>query len=233
MYGIDIFQSKDRFVAIGGDWKKKFQICNINIKLPDPDNEVTEKLSKELISFQDEYMSQAAVSDKLNEQQNLDIVKVCYKNIEAFCTTEEPIGRVQGHEIILELTCQAPYPPVLRRPPYPSSPKSRIALEQHIKELLDLRVLRKFGHNEQVEITSPVIIAWHNENSRMVGDFRALNNYTKADNYPIPRIDHSLHNLSKAKYITCMDVLKGFHQIPIEPESRKFMRIICHLGVYE
>jgi hypothetical protein len=30
-----------------------------------------------------------------------------------------------------------------------------------------------------------------------------------------------------------MDVLKGFHQIPIEPNSRQFMRIICHLGVFE
>ena len=30
-----------------------------------------------------------------------------------------------------------------------------------------------------------------------------------------------------------MDVLKGFHQIPIEPSSRQFMRIICHLGVFE
>ena len=67
----------------------------------------------------------------------------------------------------------------------------------------------------------------------MVGDFSALNNYIKYDNYPIPRIYHSLHNLSKAKYITFMDVLKGFHQIPIEPSSRQFMRIICHLGVFE
>ena len=30
-----------------------------------------------------------------------------------------------------------------------------------------------------------------------------------------------------------MDVLKGFHQIPIEKDSRKFLRIICHLGIYE
>jgi hypothetical protein len=67
----------------------------------------------------------------------------------------------------------------------------------------------------------------------MVGDFRALNNYTKPDYYPIPRIDHSLHNFSKAKYITTMDVLKGFHQIPIDPDSRQFLRIICHLGIYE
>jgi hypothetical protein len=48
----------------------------------------------------------------------------------------------------------------------------------------------------------------------MVGDFRALNNHTKADYYPIPRIDHALHNLSKSKNITTMDVLKVFHQTP-------------------
>lgn len=178
-------------------------------------------------------MSQAAISDILTNAQILDVLKVCYNNKEAFCTTEEPIGNVTGHDIKLELTCEPPYPPALRKAAYPSSPKSRIALEAHIKELIDLRVLRKVGHNEQVEITTPVIIAWHNDKSRMVGDFRALNNYTKADNYPIPRIDHSLHNLSKAKYITCMDVLKGFHQIPIELNSRQFMRIICHLVVFE
>jgi len=30
-----------------------------------------------------------------------------------------------------------------------------------------------------------------------------------------------------------MDILKGFHQIPIEAESRKYLRIICHLVIYE
>jgi hypothetical protein len=190
-------------------------------------------VSKELQDFKNEYLDQSSVSDILDDKQKLDVLQACYKNKEAFCTTEEPIGNVTGHDIKIELTCSPPYPPALRRAPYPSSPKSREALDSHIRELVDLKVIRKVGHNEQVEITTPVIIAWHNEKSRMVGDFRALNNYTKADNYPIPRIDHSLHNLSKSKYITTMDVLKGFHQIPIDPDSRQFMRIICHLGVYE
>jgi len=80
---------------------------------------------------------------------------------------------------------KSPYPPLLRRHPYPSSPKSRAALEQQIKELIELKVVRKVGHNEPVDINTPVLIAWHTENSRMVGDFRALNNYTQADYYPI------------------------------------------------
>ena len=96
-------------------------------------------------------------------------MSLCYNNKSAFCTSDHPIGNIKGHDLILTLTIDPPYPPILRRPPYPSSPKSRIALEEHIKELINLCVLRKVGHNEQVDITTPVIVAWHNDKSGMVG----------------------------------------------------------------
>ncbi|KAI7940919.1 hypothetical protein MJO28_013204 [Puccinia striiformis f. sp. tritici] len=225
--------SRDRFYTIGGDRKRKFQICRIKTTTTEEVTTNNVELLHEITSFESEYLSQASLSHLLSDQQKKDILQVCFESKEAFCTTEEPIGNITGHDMKLELTVSSPYPLILRRPPYHSSPKSREALTTHIQELLDLKVIRKVGHNEQVDITAPVIIAWHNDKSRMVGDFRCLNNYTKADYYPIPRIDHSLHKLSKAKYITAMDVLKGFHQIPIHPESREFMRIICHLGIYE
>ena len=84
-----------------------------------------------------------------------------------------------------------------------------------------------------MEITTPVIIAWHNDKSRMVGDFRALNNYTVPDRYPIPRIAETLTNIAKARYITSMDALKGFHQNRVSERARKYLRIITHKGVYE
>jgi hypothetical protein len=37
--------------------------------------------------------------------------------------------------------------------------------------LIKLGVLRKVGANKGVDITTPVIIAWHNNKSRLVGDF--------------------------------------------------------------
>ncbi|MBW0460375.1 hypothetical protein O181_000090 [Austropuccinia psidii MF-1] len=94
-------------------------------------------------------------------------------------------------------------------------------------------VIRKIGHNEIVEITTPVIITWHDGNSRFCGDFRALNSYTKADRYPITRISHALDKLEKAKDITKMDCMKGFHQNGVKPNSIKLFRIICHMGIYE
>ncbi|MBW0468971.1 hypothetical protein O181_008686 [Austropuccinia psidii MF-1] len=96
-----------------------------------------------------------------------------------------------------------------------------------------MEVIRKIGHNEIVEITTPVLITWHDGKSRSCGDFRALNNYTTSDRYPIPRIPHALDKLAKAKYITKMDCIKGFHQNGVKPNSMKLLRIICHMGIYE
>ncbi|MBW0546513.1 hypothetical protein O181_086228 [Austropuccinia psidii MF-1] len=67
----------------------------------------------------------------------------------------------------------------------------------------------------------------------MVGDFRALNTYTVPDRYPIPRIQETLTQLSRAKYITSMDALKGFHQNVLMPKAKKLLRIITHCGIYE
>ncbi|MBW0587364.1 hypothetical protein O181_127079 [Austropuccinia psidii MF-1] len=67
----------------------------------------------------------------------------------------------------------------------------------------------------------------------MVGDFRALNTYTVPDGYPIPRIQETLTQLSKAKYITSMDALKGFHQNVLTPKAKKLLRIITDCGIYE
>ncbi|MBW0524252.1 hypothetical protein O181_063967 [Austropuccinia psidii MF-1] len=94
-------------------------------------------------------------------------------------------------------------------------------------------VIRKIGHNEIVEITTPVLITWHNDKSRLCGDLRDLNNYLKADGYPIPRIPHALDKLSKAKYITKIYCTKVFHQNGVKPNSIKLFGIICHMGIYE
>ncbi|MBW0520509.1 hypothetical protein O181_060224 [Austropuccinia psidii MF-1] len=98
---------------------------------------------------------------------------------------------------------------------------------------MKLGVLRKVGPKEEVEFTMPVIITWHNDKSRMVGDFRALSTYTIPDRNSIPRAHETLTQLSKAKCITSIDALEGFHQNVLTPHSRKLLRVISHCGTYE
>ncbi|MBW0522825.1 hypothetical protein O181_062540 [Austropuccinia psidii MF-1] len=162
---------------------------------------------------------------------NEDTNKEEFKN--AFASDNEPLGTIKGNEVDITLIIDKPYPPVLRRPAYPSSPRAREALEKHIQDLIQLGVLRQIGHNEEVEVTTPVIISWNNDKSRMFGAFRALNAYTVLDRYPIPIIQGTLTQLSKAKYITSMDALKGFHQNVFIPKAKKILRIITHCELSE
>lgn len=57
---------------------------------------------------------------------------------------------------------------------------------------------------------------------RLVVDFRQLNKKVLADKFPLPRIDIILDQLGRAKYFSTLDLMSGFHQIPLDQESRKY-----------
>ncbi|MBW0502606.1 hypothetical protein O181_042321 [Austropuccinia psidii MF-1] len=230
MYGIDLNNNKNRYFTIGDNEGQKFAFLPFKrqIKL----NKVS-PVSLEWDKFKSEQLREAEISLHLTDKQENELSSLLYDHKGAFASDKEPLGAIICHEVDIILNIGRPYPPLLRRPAYPESPKSRESLEAHIKELLDLGVIRKVGHNEEVEITTPVIVAWHNGKSRMVGDFRPLNTYTVPDRYPIPKIQIALTQISQAVYITTMDALKGFHQNLVTPRARKYLRIIVHCGVYE
>ncbi|MBW0482429.1 hypothetical protein O181_022144 [Austropuccinia psidii MF-1] len=79
-----------------------------------------------------------------------------------FAIGEDPLGKFRRHDIELHLDLKGPYPPRLRRPPYPESLETRKEIEKHINELLEMDVIRKIGQNEIVEITTPVLLTWNN-----------------------------------------------------------------------
>ncbi|MBW0462619.1 hypothetical protein O181_002334 [Austropuccinia psidii MF-1] len=95
----------------------------------------------------------------------------------------------------LYLDMERPYPPILRRLPYPESLETWKEIEKNINELIDMDVFRKIGHNDVVEIPTPVLITWNDGKSRLCEDFRPLNGNTKADRYFIPRKTHALDKL--------------------------------------
>ncbi|MBW0521459.1 hypothetical protein O181_061174 [Austropuccinia psidii MF-1] len=121
------------------------------------------------------------------------LIYLLSKYRDAFAADKEALDAIIGHEEYIIMNVEKPHPPLLTRPAYPSSPGDRGALE--------------------VEVTSPIIITWHNGKSRMVGDFRALSSYTISNRYPIRRIHETSTQLSQAKFITTMEALKGFTKI--------------------
>ncbi|MBW0479757.1 hypothetical protein O181_019472 [Austropuccinia psidii MF-1] len=169
MYGIDIYNSKNRHITIGTNKEKKFSLDIYQVSAQDP-------LEELLNEFREGQFSTA-----LTSKQKLSLLKMLRKNRQAFFIGEEPLGNIRGHDIKLYLDVERPYPLMLRRPPYPESLETMKEIEKNINELLEMYVTRKIGQNEIVEITTPFLITWHDGKSRLCGDFRALNNYTKAD----------------------------------------------------
>ncbi|MBW0557887.1 hypothetical protein O181_097602 [Austropuccinia psidii MF-1] len=200
MYGIDICNSKNRHITIGTNKEKKFLLNKYQIYTHD-------SLEESLNEFR-----AGQFSTTLTNKQKLNLLKNLRKNRPAFGIVEEPLCKIRGPDLELYLDMERTYPPMLRGPPYPTGLETRKEIEKHINELLEMDIIRKIGHNVIVKITTPVVITWHDGKSRLCGDLRALNNYTKSDRYTIPRIPHALDKLEKAKYITQMDCMKGFYQ---------------------
>ncbi|MBW0555205.1 hypothetical protein O181_094920, partial [Austropuccinia psidii MF-1] len=182
--------------------------------------------------FRSEQLNEAEISLHLTDKQESELSALLYDHKEAFESDKEPLGEIFGHEVDIILNIERPHPPLLKRPAYPESPKSREALEIQIKELPYLGVIRNVGHNEEVEMTTPVIVVWHNGESRIAGDLRALNTYTIPDRYPIPKIQTSLTQISQEVYISTVDVLKGYHQNLVTPRAIKYFIAIVHCGVH-
>ncbi|MBW0526728.1 hypothetical protein O181_066443 [Austropuccinia psidii MF-1] len=219
IYGIDINNHK----------RQKFAF-------PPEEREITfigqiKNVNKE--KFVSDKLIEAQISTKPTLEIKEELIEVLFQYREAFASDNKTLGAIKGHEVEIMHNVERLYPPLLRRSAYPASPRAREALESQIHEIIKLGVLRKIVHNEEVEVTTPVIINLHKDKSRMVGDFRALNTYTIPERYSIPRIHESLTQLSKGKFITSMDALEGFHQNFLTPHARKLLRIIAHCGIYE
>ncbi|MBW0536360.1 hypothetical protein O181_076075 [Austropuccinia psidii MF-1] len=176
---------------------------------------------------------EAHINPSLSPKMRQELIDVLYTYKNSFASDNEPLGPIEGHEAYITLNIDRPYPPVLRRTTYQASTRAGEALEKHIQELIQHGVLRKVCHNEEVEVTTPVIIPWINDKSRLVGDFIELNNYTVPDRYSIFRIQETLTQLAKAKYINSMDASKGFYENALKPKAKELVRIITHCGIYE
>ncbi|MBW0492765.1 hypothetical protein O181_032480 [Austropuccinia psidii MF-1] len=208
IYGIDINNHKDRYFTTGENKRQKFSFSNIPKQISIIYS-VKNTYKEESVANQ---LAEAHINPSLSPKMRHDHLDVLYTYKNALLSDNEPLHTIKGNEVDITLNIDRPYPQVLRRPTYTANPRAREASEKHIQELIQLGVPRKVSHDEEFEVTTPIIISWNNDKSRMVGDFRALNTYTIADRYPIPRIQETLTQLSKDKYIKSMDALKGFHR---------------------
>lgn len=88
------------------------------------------------------------------------------------------------------------------------------------------------------EYNSPILLVPKKQVSgkkawRLCVDFRVINqNKLVADKFPLPRIDDILDQLGRAKWFSTLDLKSGFHQIPLEEDSRDVTTFSTDSGSY-
>ena len=104
-------------------------------------------------------------------------------------------------------------------------------VREHLKVMLDAGAI---APSDSPWSNAVVLVRKKDGGLRFCIDFRRLNDRTKKDSYPLPRIQETLDCLVGAKIFSCVDFLSGFWQVPMSPGSRKYTAFtVGNLGFFE
>ena len=99
-----------------------------------------------------------------------------------------------------------------------------------MKMLLENGLIRPSGS----PWASPVVLVAKTDGGvRLCVDYRRLNGITKPDPFPLPRIDELIDGLARARYLTTLELARGYHQVPVHQDSISKTAFITPKGKWE
>ncbi len=99
--------------------------------------------------------------------------------------------------------------------------RTLFALQKQVMERVQQMLGQGIIQPSKSSWASPIVLVKKKDGStRFCVDYRRLNAITKADVFPLPRIDDSLDLLSKAKYFTTLDQATGKWRCTKNPERK-------------
>ena len=95
----------------------------------------------------------------------------------------------------------------IRCAPYRLSPDKSKVLKEELTNLLDQGIIEE----STSPWASPIVMVPKSDGIlRLCTDFRKVNNVTVQDPFPLPRIEDLLDKIGKAKYLTKLDMTRGY-----------------------
>jgi hypothetical protein len=138
-------------------------------------------------------------------------------------------GMLPDRDIEFVIELKPSTAPIYKTPFRMTTPKLA-ELKEHIRELLE----KGFIHPSSSPWGAPVIFVSKKDGTqRLCVDYRALNEVTVKNKYPLPRIDDLFNQLRGACVFSKIDLRSGYHQLKDRECDIPKTAFVSRYGLYE
>ena len=159
----------------------------------------------------------------LDEEKMSDIKQVMKSSSSIFGDTPSVTNLIE-HDI--EIQDSRP----IKQRPYRANPVKQEQIKKEITYMKQNGIIE----NSSSPWSSPcLVVPKPDGSSRLCTDFRKINDVTVPDNYPLPRIADCVEKIGQSKFITKIDLLRGYYQIPLTERAKRISAFVTADGFYQ
>lgn len=111
----------------------------------------------------------------------------------------------------------------IKQHPYRVNPRKREIMQSEVEYMLR----HGLAEPSQSPWSSPCLLVPKPDNTfRFCTDYRKVNHVTKPDSFPLPRMEDCVDRVGLAKYVTKLDLLKGYWQVPLSQHASEISAFV-------
>ncbi len=118
----------------------------------------------------------------------------------------------------------------IKQSPYRVNPRKREQMQEEVQYLLE----QGLAIPSSSPWASPCLLVPKEDGQlRFCTDYRRVNAVTIPDAYPLPRVDDLIDEVGQAKFVTKLDLLKGYYQIALTERAQIVSAFITPFGPFQ